>query len=530
MSVKRCKGFHGSIAASAFKPGMSRLVALISQCTSLVPATTVALVAVLLTSCGESTPELAVPAVTEAEYRPGGSATTSLSPFPSFEKPVPSLPDEAGVDFYAGRALARQPWVKAPTITDARDGLGPIYNARACLSCHVRGGKGLIPVDSVTPLFSGLVKMSIPVKVGDTVEWQPEPTYGDQLHTQSVALQHQLGLKTPVEMASEGIVAPEAYVYIQWQESQFTYPDGTRVTLRKPSLDLKHLAYGNMHPDTQYSLRNAPMVQGMGLLGLVPQESIDALADPNDTNQDGISGRVNQVVDVRTGRSAAGRFGLKANKASIDEIVAGAFANDLGISNPLIPNQPCTQAQTVCLEQPDGNGTARENTGVELAQPLLQLVIRFTNNLGVPERRRASSEAVVAGRKLFYQTGCAGCHTPSFTTLAEGDARVPDGLEHLAGQTIWPYSDLLIHDMGPELSDHRPDGLAGGSEWRTAPLWGVGLSAQVNGSKNLLHDGRAQTLEEAVLWHGGEATETKQRFIHLTSIQRQQLIEFVRSL
>ncbi len=529
MSDTRSRRSSGRLSASQQKPGLSRLLALLAQRTSVqLSAPLLAIFTGLLVGCSEAqrSADSPVPAVSESENRPGGNATTSLIPFPSFDKLAPSLPDEAKPDFHAGRALARQPWVKAPTITDARDGLGPVYNARACLACHVRGGKGLIPADSKTPLFSGLLKMSIPVKTGDTLTWQPEPTYGEQLQTQSVALQHQLRLKTPAEMAAEGQVAPEAYAYIQWQQSRFTYPDGAEVTLRQPSLDLKHLAYGEMHPETAFSLRNAPMIQGMGLLGLIPQSAINALSDPDDSNQDGVSGRVNQVIDVRTGALAPGRFGLKANKASIDEIVAGAFSNDLGISNPLFPEQPCTQAQLLCLKQPNGNGTTQEDSGVELADPLLQLVIQFTNNLGVPKRRNPDNPDVQAGRPLFYQTGCASCHQPSFQTTSQTSPE----LAHLANQTIWPYTDLLIHDMGPELADHRPDGAASGSEWRTPPLWGIGLSPQVNGSRNLLHDGRAQTIEEAILWHGGEANSAKQRFVQLDNEQRQQLLAFVRSL
>ena len=518
------------------KPGLSRLVALLKQCTNVQRNSVLRLAALMIVTAGsvgcgqsEQPDSRIVPAVSEAELRPGGNATTSLMPFPSFDKLAPSLPDMDKPDFHAGRALARQPWVKAPTITDARDGLGPVYNARACLACHVRGGKGLLPADSQTPLFSGLVKMSIPVKTGGDIEWLPEPTYGEQLQTQSVALQHQLRLSTPVDMVTAGQVAPEAYAYIQWQQHTFTYPDGTIVTLRQPSLDLQHLAYGDMHAETAFSLRNAPMIQGMGLLEMIPQEAIQALADPDDQDQDGISGRVNQVLDIRTGELAPGRFGLKANKASIDEIVAGAFANDLGISNPLFPEQPCTSAQIDCLKQPDGNGTAHEDSGFELPDHLLQLVIRFTNNLGVPKRRNADVADVQAGRSLFYQSGCASCHQPSFQTASAEQAVSPE-LTHLANQTIWPYTDLLLHDMGPGLADHRPDGDASGSEWRTAPLWGIGLSAQVNGSRNLLHDGRAQTIEEAILWHGGEASAVRQRFVALGSQQRQQLLAFVRSL
>ncbi len=529
------------------KPGMSRFVA-------LMPADIVAsirrllLVAgcVLVSGCGESDDRVSnvsqgtepvVPPVSVAESYPGGSSTTSLAPFPRFDKPVPTLPDSIRPDFHAGRALAHQPWVKAPTITDARDGLGPIYNARACLACHVRGGKGMIPSDSHAPLFSGLVKMSVPVEQDGHTRWLPEPSYGEQLQTQSVALSHQLRQSNPQQMAAAGQVAPEAYAYIQWSEQAFTYPNGESVALRRPTLDLQHLAYGDMHPSTRFSLRNAPMIHGMGLLERVPPSQINALADPEDHNQDGVSGRVNQVIDARTGELAPGRFGLKANRASIDEVVAGAFANDLGISNPMFPRQPCTDVQPVCLKQPNGNGTASSrqqglpDATVELSQELLDLVVQFTHNLGVPERRNGQDAAVQAGRTSFYQSGCAMCHNPSFQTAASSDSVADEtGLSHLANQTIWPYTDLLVHDMGEALADHRPDGTATGSEWRTAPLWGIGLLGQVNGSQQLLHDGRARSVEEAILWHGGEATLARERFIQLSPSERQQLLAFVESL
>lgn len=492
------------------KPGQSRFTAVWFLLISL------------LSGCDQQSQT--VPGEQPSEQRPGGDTTTGLTPFPAFDKIAANLPDERKANFYAGRALAEQPWVKAPTITTARDGLGPLYNARACLSCHIRGGKGQVPDNDQSPLFNAFVRISLPAAAGQIPDPHlgviPEPTYGDQLQGQSVALNHQLHNATPESMAATGDVAPEAYVYLNWQTHTFTYPDKHQVELRQPQLDIRQLGYGPLHPATLFSLRNAPTIHGMGLLELITQRDIDAWADPDDRNLDGISGRVNLVWDAVTQQTVPGRFGLKANRPNMDMVVASAFANDIGISNPLFPQQPCTAAELSCLQQPDGNG----DDGVELPQHLLQLVTEFSRNLAVPARRNSNGPLLQEGRTLFYDSGCALCHRPHYTT--RNDPAHP----HLSAQDIWPYTDLLLHDMGAELADDRPDFAAGGREWRTAPLWGVGLLASVNGSNNLLHDGRARSVEEAILWHGGEAIGARQNFIQLAQPQRQALLRFVESL
>lgn len=462
--------------------------------------------------------------LSDSESLPGGAATTVRQAFPSFMQPAGNLPQAAKPDFHAGKALAHQPWIKAPTTTDARDGLGPIYNARTCLACHANGGRGRMPDDDKRPVQHAVVRLSLPGD--DAVRGVvPEPVYGDQLQSQSVSLAHQLRSLKGAEKLSGTEADPEGYTFVEWQKRQFTYPDGETVELRSPKVVTRNLGYGELHPDTRVSLRNAPPILGMGLLDLVEQDAIDSLADPDDRDGDGISGRVNRVWDPEAGKTVAGRFGLKANQANVRVQTAAAFVNDIGISNPVFPQQPCTPAQDLCLRTPNGNDPPRDGgASVELSEPLLQLVVDFTRNLGVPRRRGEEQPEVRKGRTLFYQTGCQTCHNPSFVT-GESDA-----YPHLSGQVIWPYTDLLLHDMGPDLADGRSDYLASGAEWRTPPLWGVGLSEAVNGSNNFLHDGRARGVEAAILWHGGESQAARDRFAGMNKRDRQTLIRFVESL
>jgi CxxC motif-containing protein (DUF1111 family) len=285
-------------------------------------------------------------------------------------------------------------------------------------------------------------------------------------------------------------------------------------------LELDDLAYGALAPDTRLSLRVAPPIHGAGLIELIDQRDIDALEDPGDANHDGITGRANRVWDFRGKRTAKGRFGYKANRPTLEVTVAAAFAEDMGITSSLFPEQPCTPSQRDCRAQPHGAPPG----AVELSDELLALVVAFNRNLGVPRRATLEHRRQLGGRRLFHEAGCAGCHHPGFETLPSREH------PHLGAQAIWPYSDFLLHDMGPELADDRPDYEASGREWRTPPLWGVGLSAAIAGAESYLHDGRARTLEEAVLWHGGEADLARQRFAALTRAQRDELLSFVASL
>lgn len=486
------------------------------------PPITVLLLLLNLLFCLSGCEKTTVPASSKAEQYPAGSGSVSTKPFPRFDLPLTNLPRSERPGFHAGKALAHQPWITAPTITHARDGLGPLFNARTCLSCHVKGGKGLIPQDDKTPLSNALVRLSIPgqhQQRGMQKGVNIEPVYGDQFQSQSISLAHLLRNTRSLKEQSHD-VKPEASLYLRWSSHTFTYPDQSKIELRSPTLDIRQLNYGALHKDTRFSLRSAPAIHGMGLLEAIDQQHINELQDPEDSNNDGISGRVNMVWDPTTKTTQPGRFGLKANQPNLHTTVAAAFANDIGITNPLFPNQPCTKLQLTCLQKTNGN----DADGFELPQHLLDLTVNFSRNLGVPKRSKTSDLSTQKGRTLFYQAGCSSCHNPSFVTQKEA------ALPHLSNQTIWPYTDLLLHDMGEGLADDRPDFNATGSEWRTAPLWGAGLHKAVNGNSQFLHDGRARSIEEAILWHGGEAEKAKHAFVSMDSTERLELLQFVKSL
>lgn len=479
----------------------------------------IALSLLLLVWYGADTLNKSAPAIQLSENFPGGDTTVSIRPRASFMLPASNLAQEKLPDYHAGKALANQPWIKAPTLTDIRDGLGPLFNARTCLTCHVNGGRGRMPENSEQIMLTNLLRLSVPGE-DEMHGVVPEPVYGTQLQSQSTALSHMLRGKISDDNISKKDVPAEGYVSVSWSTETFTYPDGQSVVLRKPAPIIKQLGYGDMHPDTMIAIRNAPPLHGVGLLQLVPQSAIDKLADPEDKDGDGISGKLNWAWDFEANKKAPGRFGLKANNASLRIQVASALHGDMGISSPVFPSQNCTEHQTACNNSVHGN----DENGFEIREKLLGLMIDFNMSMAVPERRKPDHPMVLQGRELFYKVACNRCHHPAYITAED------DYYPHLSNQKIWPYTDLLLHDMGEALADHRPDYLASGSEWRTPPLWGVGLGRAVNGSDNLLHDGRAQTVEQAILWHGGEAERSKQQFTMLNVDERKALIAFVKSL
>ena len=256
---------------------------------------------------------------------------------------------------------------------------------------------------------------------------------------------------------------------------------------------------------------------GLGLLEAIPEQAILANADPDDRDGDGVSGRANRVWDHASQSTRLGRFGWKAGQPSLDQQNADAFFNDMGLTTTLLAGSSCSASQTDCLTQPHGGAP-------EVSDNILAQVLFYTRNLGVPARRRVDDPQVLAGKGLFHQAGCQSCHTPKFTTAA--DAAEPE----LSGQVIRPYSDLLLHDMGAGLADNRPEFQASGREWRTPPLWGIGLTETVNGHTRFLHDGRARNLLEAILWHGGEAEGARQKVMAFDAGERAALLAFLESL
>lgn len=448
------------------------------------------------------------PQFTQAE--PGealsaGSTTVRKADQNAFSLPSANLSPSRRLDFSVGNSFFRNPWVTAPATTTARDGLGPLFNTNACQNCHLKDGRGHPPAPDAISSVSMLVRLSIPAgsehaEIIQRLGVLAEPTYGGQLQ----------------DMANPGVV-PEGKVRVSYSTQRVSFADGEQVELRKPNLEISQLGYGALHPGTLFSARIAPPMIGLGLLEAIPEAAILANADPEDSNGDGISGRANQVWDREQQRTVLGRFGWKAGQPTLNQQNAEAFANDMGLTSTLVAHDNCTAAQTDCRSAPHGGEP-------EVSDNILASVLFYTRNLGVPARRGADTPQVLAGKNLFYQAGCQGCHTPQFTTSA--DAAEPE----LANQTIRPYSDLLLHDMGDGLADNRPEFLASGREWRTPPLWGIGLTETVNGHTQFLHDGRARNLLEAIIWHGGEAEAAKQQVMTFNAEERTALLAFLNSL
>jgi CxxC motif-containing protein (DUF1111 family) len=430
----------------------------------------------------------------------GGATTRSDATTNAFGLPAANITGEQRSLFELGDSFFTQNWVTAPASTKARDGLGPLFNAQACASCHVLDGRGAPPENESDGATRGLlVKLSVP---GDTANGapKPEPTYGDQLQDRGIA----------------GVDA-EARVVIAYEEQGGTYADGNPFSLRKPTIRFEELKYGPMSPDVMTSARLAPQVIGMGLLEAIPEESILGAADPDDKNGDGISGRPNFVATDVVGRKALGRFGWKAGQASVQGQSAGAFNADMGITTSVNPHNPCWPTQTACLNAPNGGEP-------EADDERMAVVTFYTRVLAVPAMRDHDDKTVAKGAQAFTKLGCAACHTPTQTTSETSD------VEQISKQTIHPFTDLLLHDMGAGLADNRPEFAATGTEWRTPPLWGLGLADDVNGHLFLLHDGRARTFEEAILWHGGEGEKSRELFRTASAKEREALIRYLESL
>ncbi|MEQ9488593.1 MAG: di-heme oxidoredictase family protein [Alphaproteobacteria bacterium] len=451
-----------------------------------------------------------------AEALPGGTATSRKTfDTNAFSHASANMPFEKELDFKIGNGFFKRIWVSAPSSTTAADGLGPLYNAKSCQRCHLKDGRGHPPAanypdDNAVSMF---LRLSIPpqndadrdrLKTRNVIG---EPTYGEQLQDFSV----------------QGVPS-EGRMHIDYETFDVKLVDGETVSLLRPSYKIVDLQYGPLHPETMLSPRIAPQMIGLGLLELVPETDILALADPDDTDGDGISGKPNHVWDITEGRLRLGRFGWKAGSPGIEQQSQSAFNGDIGISTRLFPaaSGECTANEKACLDAPSGASPHYEN--LEAHGTITDLVVFYSRNLAVPQRRDADDAVVLRGKQIFTDIGCASCHNPTFTTGPSAN------MPWLSRQTIWPYTDMLLHDMGDGLADNRPEAQADGREWRTPPLWGIGLTGTVNGHTRYLHDGRARSVLEAILWHGGEARASRDAAAGLTKDDRNALLKFVESL
>ena len=456
------------------------------------------------------------------EANPAGAATVrARTDEDAFSQPSANIGFEGEMDFKLGNGLFRKLWVSAPASTRASDGLGPLYNARSCQRCHLKDGRGHTPEGPDDSAVSMFLRLSVPappsvppsdieaflLSVGsDGPRTRPDPVYGGQLQDFAVPGQ-----------------AAEGRMVVTYEEVEVPLSGGERAVLRRPDYAVDNLAYGPLHPDAMLSPRVAPQMIGLGLLEAIPAEDILAGADPDDADGDGISGRAQIVWSFVNEAPMLGRFGWKAGAPTVLEQSAAAFSGDIGISTPIFagPAGDCTQAQPQCMAGPHGDGDERV---YEIDAQGLDLVTFYSRNLGVPARRDIDDPQVLRGKRVFHEAGCASCHRPKFVTH-----RLRDRPEQ-SFQLIWPHTDLLLHDMGEGLADDRPEGRATGREWRTAPLWGTGLTEQVSGHSQFLHDGRARSRLEAILWHGGEAQASRDRVVTMPPVDRAALIRYLESL
>jgi CxxC motif-containing protein (DUF1111 family) len=443
----------------------------------------------LFLSCTKEKATSYLPVAPE-EYYAGGKATVFAL---GFSVPAPNLSSEIQEKHDAGDIDFEQSFVTAPS--PVFGGLGPVFNHISCVGCHPADGRAPFPTD--LNVSNGLLfRVSIP---GTDLHGGPvdAPGFGGQLQQRANA-----GKK------------PEAQINVSYEQKVIVFADGTSVTLRKPVFNLSD-PYMPFPTGMMFSPRLAPPVFAMGLLEAIPENRLIALQDVNDADNDGISGKINYVWDVASSSLKPGRFGWKAEAPTSLQQVAGAYHQDMGITNPLFKTESSYgQAQYDGLDDE-----------TEINQTVLENVTVYVQTLGPPAPRDLDDDTVLKGRTLFYEANCISCHTPKHIT-ASNFSEIPE----FSNQTIYPYTDLLLHDMGDDLADNRPTYLATGNEWQTRPLWGIGLTEFNNGHTNFLHDGRARNIEEAILWHGGEAEASKLYYTNLSKTDRDAVLKFINAL
>ena len=511
-------------------------------------------------------PPIVVPEVTADERFPGGDATTSLSNDEAFGQSPDSIQRDFSADanFKSGNQIFR----------NDHDGQGPLLNARTCQGCHTKDGRGAVPPNQETPMDSMVVRLGL--GIDDDGATIADPSYGRQLQTFGLASFIGDDIGAGLSDFGEGVTEAigEGFAFVEYETIEGAYEDGEPFELRRPVVKVRELSYGDFADGIQFSARVAPQLIGLGLLEAVPEADIRSLADPDDADGDGISGRANSVFDHTADAVRLGRFGPKAGTASLLQQTVNAYRNDIGVTNRFVPEEACTEAQVSCQLAARLEGDPHPG-GVDISDVELALVEFYLRLLAVPERRGfdAESEAwdedVLRGRTMFFETGCGSCHQHRLTTgtaagsvlgSVELNALIPEAppIEVLSEQRIFPYTDLLLHDLGGAcdpvhreaadggacaandncvwalrctgLADGKPEELASASEWRTAPLWGLGLVKTVNERATFLHDGRARSIAEAILWHGGEAQRSRDQFVAMPAADRSALLAFLESL
>jgi CxxC motif-containing protein (DUF1111 family) len=437
-----------------------------------------------------------------------GVFTIARSDRDAYSQPAAVLDTRRRQMFMAGRNVFNRQWAAIVSL-NGDWGLGPTFVADRCAACHVNAGRGSPPLDRDEQLLSMLVRISVAGE-GANGEPLPHPHYGAQLQNRSLD-----GANVDLAYGPRA-VPPEADIRLDWEARETTLADGTRVALRKPLLRIESPRFGPLGDAALLSLRLAQPVFGLGLLDAVPDADLLAIAQRQ--RAQGFNGRPNVVWDAVARRPAIGRYGWKASQASLREQVALAAIEDMGVASNLFPDQNCPPVQAACREQLPGNVP-------EIIDHELEALEIWLRGLAVPARRNVDSEMFRRGERLFADARCDVCHVPELRT-----AQAFPALPALANQTLRAYTDLLLHDMGEELADGRPEYRAGPRDWRTPPLWGLGLSGAVSGSTALLHDGRARSVTEAILWHGGEAQASREFFRGLPAPDRDALVTFVESI
>jgi len=473
-----------------------------------------------------------------------------------FSTPMPNLTEDELDKHLTGDAHFETAFTTAPNSEHPElDGLGPVFNNQDCNSCHQRDGRS-----STVTLAQGqervllgseagiFLRMSI--DYGQCTEPSSDNNYCKNVGVDGFGTQlfHRGVLKARDDWQENPFIG-QADVYLAYEYSTVNFADGSSVELKKPIFTIEQpydvsaenrLNSAILQADVRYSPRNGMPIFGLGLLELISEADILAIADENDVDGDGISGRPNWVFDpVKVQNDdpipvSLGRFGWKASTPSVRVQSLGALRGDMGITNPLFPDESIANTP---LHENYLARTGFVDTGVdqqgntEASQAFSDDVVFYAETLAVPARRNVDNESVISGAQLFAQVNCTGCHQPDFTTetgeLLLGGLPAP---EVLKGQHIYPFTDMLLHDMGEGLADNRRDFTASGREWKTRSLWGIGLTKTVNPAAGFLHDGRADTIEEAILWHGAEAEQSKNDYMALTQTDRTSLIDFVMSL